>query len=54
MQRFLRFKTAAKIMTKSTDADKEVETLSDDLESSLFSFTSLMGKVVSQVGFLFI
>ncbi|XP_068711952.1 uncharacterized protein [Montipora capricornis] len=48
MQRFLRFKTAAKIMTKSTDADKEVETLSDDLESSLFSFTSLMGKVLRQ------
>lgn len=47
MQRFSRFKTAVKLVTK-TASDEEVEKISDQLESSLYTFTSLMRRVVSQ------
>lgn len=48
MQRFLRFKTAMTLVSKSTSVSEKVEELSDDLEKSLFSFTGLMRKVLRE------
>ena len=48
LQKFARFKSAVELATKSSSGEK-VETLSDQLESVLFTFTSLMRRVVSRM-----
>lgn len=47
LQKFARFKSAVELATKSTSGEK-VETLSDQLESVLFTFTSLMRRVLQK------
>ena len=46
-ERFLRFKQATEIMTKSKGASEEVEKLCEQMKDSLSTLSSLMKKVVS-------